>query len=165
MPRGRLKVLFQPAWTPELSKRLLKPPLGTCSATTRLALPRGSRATSCVTGRSLGRSRMLLEESVLGYTCALWHCALLHTTPYMDVHGLTLVYIYIYIWQSVINYSRARPGIPRWNWGLTILECSRPMSQPQPAVFRRQATVIFADKKKPLWQAGQQQQHGMSNPG
>ena len=28
----------------------------------------GPRATSCVTGRSIRRSRMLLEESVLGYT-------------------------------------------------------------------------------------------------
>ena len=41
------------------SERHLEPLLGAAG---------GPRATSCVTGRSIRRSRMLLEESVLGYT-------------------------------------------------------------------------------------------------
>jgi hypothetical protein len=56
---------------------------------------RGGRACLCVTGRSIRRSRKLFEESVPCYL------TMLHFTLCMDMHGVTLVHIYIYIYIGV----------------------------------------------------------------
>ena len=85
VPQGRFRGLLKPAQCP----RMLQVAVQASCLYHRCAQ---SGISSPVPERSMRRSRMLLEESVLGYI----HCTLVHTTPCMDMHGFTLIYIYIY---------------------------------------------------------------------